>query len=178
MQELVGESFRGDVDYIDTRVVLGHLVLDSRKKMSLSKPGIAVNKQRIVFFVLLLGYRLCRRICKIVRRTYDEVVEGICYLVVMYDIVNFVSKLAAVADIIEFCFGCRDIVLDNDFDLYRLPRTMVNCSSSFSRYIELMVLRLKSVSVARVTTFPSMLMGSRASSHSSFADAEILYSRT
>ena len=88
--------------------------------MSLSKPGIAVNKQRIVFFVLLLGYRLCRRICKNVRRTYDEDVEGICYLVVMYDIVNFVSKLAAVADIIEFCFGCRDIVLDNDFDLYRI----------------------------------------------------------
>jgi len=170
VQELVGESFRGDVDYIDTRVVLGHLVLDSRKKMSLSKPGIAVNKQRIVFFVLLLGYRLCRRICKIVRRTYDEVVEGICYLVVMYDIVNFVSKLAAVADIVEFCFGCRDIVLDNDFDLYRIAE---NDGELF-----LKLLKIYRMSVARVTTFPSMLMGSRASSHSSFADAEILYSRT
>ena len=96
VQELVGEGFRGNVDYVDTGVFLLHLVLNRGQKMCLSKTGIAVNKQRIVFFVLLLGNCLGSRESEVVGRSDDEVVKGICNLVVVDDIVDLARDLLIV----------------------------------------------------------------------------------
>ena len=88
--------------------------------MSFSKTGIAVDEQRIIFLMLLLGDCLCGGIGEVVRRADDEVVEGICDLVVVNDVVDLVRQLAAVADIVEFRLVGGNIVLDDYIDFYRV----------------------------------------------------------
>ena len=74
---LVGEILTLDVDDVVIGMVFMYLVGDRVQQVSLTKTAGAVNEQRVVRMSGVLGYRSTRCVNEFIRRSDDEVLEGV-----------------------------------------------------------------------------------------------------
>src|SRR6185312_15603771 len=77
LDELVGEALRRDVDDASVRLLLEHAMRDRVHEVRLAETGAAAQEQRVVARTTFASGRGCRCVRELVRRTDDEVREGV-----------------------------------------------------------------------------------------------------
>src|SRR6266545_449651 len=77
IDQVVGESLRGEVHEAEMRVELGDVMTDRVQQMRLAEADTTVDEERVVCARGQLGDRLARRLRELVRVADDERLEGV-----------------------------------------------------------------------------------------------------